>query len=665
MRKLMRRLKWVIVGLFAVAVALLVAAYAIITNYPVEDLKALIQDEVRKATGRELAIEGDLEMQVLPSPAIVMNGVRLQNAGWGATPDMLTVGRVEAEVAFWPLIDGDIEVRRLVLSEAAVSLERNGEGDANWHLAEGDSGGGPGTLPYFADVRLEKTRVTFDDRKLDLKGTLTVEELNATAADAAGPMNVALKGSFDERPLDLKMVLPAVGALLTAEPKQVEIEGQVGDAKLKLQGTVGPLETGANDFRLQVEGKDLAALAPDLPPGPFALEALVQQKGAKTVTLSDMKGSLGGASLAGNLTLTEAAVPHVEGELRLGKLTLPATAGGGATGDSLFPSTALPFALLHLADAKLTLTVEELGLGAGRSLSNLATRATLEGGKLTLDPLGFGYDGGTFTGTLLVDAAVSPPATALRLKGTGLPLGMVTQGVLQGSLDVDFDVAARGDSPKAMAASLDGRTAVSSAGGTIDSGLASLAEAPLAAILRPLTGSSSQTKFNCVVNRMAWKQGIGSNEGTALDADGFTVVGNGTVNLRNETIDFYADVWSKDAAVVGLTVPMIVRGPLAKPSVGPDPGGTALGIAKTAGLIVFPPAGLAAIIERSKAEKGNACVAAVDKVEEGGGPLGFFDDAGQAIGDTVDSIGEGAGDAIDTIGEGAEDAVEGLKGLFD
>ena len=118
------------------------------------------------------------------------------------------------------------------------------------------------------------------------------------------------------------------------------------------------------------------------------------------------------------------------------------------------------------------------------------------------------------------------------------------------------------------------------------------------------------------------------------------------------------------APPVGLTVPMIVRGPLTKPSVSPDPGGTALGIAKTAGLIVFPPAGLAAIIERSKTAEGNACVAALKKVDEGGGPLSFFADAGKAIGDTVDSIGKGAGDAIDTIGEGAEDAIEGLKGLF-
>jgi len=669
MRKLMRRLKWVVIGLFAVVVALLVAAYAIVTNYPVEDLKALIQDEVRKATGRELVIDGNLEMAVLPSPAIVMNGVRLQNASWATTPEMLDIGHVEAEVAFWPLIGGDIEVRRLVLREAEIALERNAEGVANWHVGSG--GGGTAALPHFADVRFEKTRIRFEDRKAGVEGSLDIAALTATAPDPVGPMSVALSGTLDALPLDLSLVLPAAGALLVPGAKQVDIEGEVGGAKLKLDGKLGPLETGENDFHLRIEGPDLAALRPDLPQGPFALEARVRQKGAETLVLSDLAGRLGEAKVEGSLSVAAAgAVPRVEGELKVGKLALPAGTGsaagtGAGGGASLFPSTPLPFALLHLLDAKLVLTVEELNLGAGRVLTSVATRLALEGGKLALDPLGFGYGAGNFTGSLHVDAARSTPETQLRVKGSGLSLGLASDGLLQGSLDVDLDVAARGDSPKAMAASLDGRTAISSAGGTIDSGLASLAEAPLAAILRPLTGSSSQTKFNCLINRMAWKGGIGSNEGTALDAPGFTVVGNGTVDLRQETIDFYADVWSKDAAVVGVTVPMIVRGPLTAPSVSPDPGGTALGIAKTAGLIVFPPAGLAAIIERSKATEGNACVAAIEKVDEGGGPLSFFGDAGQAISDTVDSVGQGAGDVIDTIGEGAEDAVEGLKGLFD
>ncbi|HKY93787.1 MAG TPA: AsmA family protein [Kiloniellales bacterium] len=662
MRKLMRRLKWVVVGLFAVVVALAVAAYAIVTNYPVEDLKALIQDEVKTATGRKLAIDGTVEMQVLPSPAIVMEGVRLENAPWGAAPDMVTLGHVEAEVAFWPLINGDIEVRRLLLSDASVSLERTAEGEANWHM--GERGGGSGSLPHFAAVKIERAKVTLDDRQHELAGTLTLAELGLVAPDLAGPMAVTLTGALDELPLDLELTLPAAPALVEGGVQPVEIAGRVGDATLQLAGKIGPWESGANDFRVSVQGKDLQVFAPELPAGHFQLEAQVQQRDPATVALSSLKGMLAGAAFDGSLTLSTAQpVPRLEGELHLGKLVLPAGKGGDTSG-ALFPAAPLPFEYLREANAKLVLTVDQLNSGT-RLVLDLATRIALEDGKLSLDPLGFSYGGGTFTGQLAIDASAMPPTTSLSLAGSGLPLGVATDGVLNGSLEVDVELAAVGDSPKAMAASLDGRSTISSGSGTIDSELASIASAPLAAILRPLVGGGGQSKMNCLVNRMAWQDGIGTNQGTALDAEDFTVIGNGTVDLKSETIDFYVDSRSKETALVGLAVPMVVRGPLTKPSVTPDPAGTALGLAKTAGLIVFPPAGLAAIIgDRAVSGDGNACVAAVDKVEEEGGPLSFFEEAGSAISDTVESIGEGAGDTFDAIGEGAKDAVEGLKGLF-
>ena len=660
MRDLMRRIKWVVVGLFALVVALLVAAYAIVTNYPVEDLKALIQDETRRLTGRELVIDGTVQMEVLPSPAIVMEGVRLKNADWAATPEMLSLGRVEAEVAFWPLIGGEIEVTRLVLSDAVVALERNAEGVANWELGAAGEAGGGGTLPVFSDVRLERVTLSIDDRQSGLSHSVALDEMNARTS--AGQLDLSGKGRFDALPFALSATLPDLPALGAGTALPVAVDGTLGEAALRLEGKLGPLASGANDFRLWLEAPDLAALAPGLPPGPVKLEALVQQKDAETVALPMLQGTVGGAAFDGSFDFRLGGErPRLEGKLHLAKLTIPADAQGAATG--LFPADPLPLDGLRALDADIALSVDEIAFGE-RSVTALAAALLLEAGRLRLDPLAFGYRGGSFKGAAEVDASAAP-AASLRLSGSGLALAEATDGMLSGNLAVALDLAALGDSPKAMAASLSGVSAFSSAGGMIDSDLVALASAPLATVLRPLVGSGGKARLNCLVNRMAWQDGIGTNQGSALDAEGFTVVGNGTVDLRSETIDFYLDTWSKDAALVGLAVPMTVRGPLAAPTVAPDPAGTALGIAKTAGLIVFPPAGLAAIIgDRAVSQDGNPCVAAVEKVEEGGGPLDFFEDLGSATGEVIEDLGEGAGDVIDSLGEGAEDAVEGLKGLF-
>src|SRR5690606_10050666 len=135
-----------------------------------------------------------------------------------------------------------------------------------------------------------------------------------------------------------------------------------------------------------------------------------------------------------------------------------------------------------------------------------------------------------------------------------------SSGAMTGSLAIDLDLKARGASPKAWAASLTGHSELSSGDGRIDSKLLAVASAPLFGVLGPLFGGDSEVRLNCLVNRMAWQDGIGTNQGTAIDASTFSVIGNGTINLRNETIDFYVDTWSKDTALVGLAVPLTVRG---------------------------------------------------------------------------------------------------------
>ena len=50
--------------------------------------KGLIAAEVRKATGRELAIDGDVHLAVLPAPALSADRVRLANVDGGSEPTM-------------------------------------------------------------------------------------------------------------------------------------------------------------------------------------------------------------------------------------------------------------------------------------------------------------------------------------------------------------------------------------------------------------------------------------------------------------------------------------------------------------------------------------------------------------------------------------------------
>lgn len=657
----MRKLKWILGGLFTLAVALAVAAYIVVSNYDPAELKALVQEEVRTATGRDLEIRGRLATRISLTPAVVMEDVRFANASWAATPEMATMRRLEVEVALLPLLSGDIEIKRLVMVEPSLHLERNAEGKANWDFGAG--GGSSAQLPSFGALELEQGRVELRDEASGLHRSLRIDRLEAEGA--ATPMTVTMTGSLDEAPLDLELSLGSLADLLSGRATEIKAEGQVAGNSLSLDGRAAlPGGEDGVTFTLAMEGDSLASLSAfaggPLPARPYRLSTQVEQSGG-LYRLKGMNGTLGESDVAGNLELDLSGErPRVTGglisqTLHLADLRTEVPAEGQAAAaaqpDGLFPDDALPIAPLKVLDGKLTLSVGTLELER-KTANDLQTTATLEQGQLALDPFNVTLGGAALTGRVEVKAAGATPQVALKLSGSGIDAGKLSDGMFTGTLSLALDVSGQGDSLKAVAASLNGESEVTSQGGALNSRFLAAASSGLLSAFEPLLGGDKQVQVVCSISRMQWQDGIGTSRGAAMDTDSFTVVGNGTVSLRDETLDFYLNTSAKDISLMTLAVPVRARGPLTSPEVVLDPAGTALGLARTAGLVIFPPAALAEIIGKNSQE-GNPCLAAIQQVDQGGGPAKFFEDLGGAA--------KGAGE---TIEKGVDDAIEGIKGIL-
>ena len=96
--------------------------------------KALIQAEARKATGRELAIEGDVNLSLLPSPTLSAFGVRLANVEGGSASAMVELDALQVEVALLPLLQGTLKVESVALVAPRILLEVLPDGRRNWDL---------------------------------------------------------------------------------------------------------------------------------------------------------------------------------------------------------------------------------------------------------------------------------------------------------------------------------------------------------------------------------------------------------------------------------------------------------------------------------------------------------------------------------------------------
>lgn len=118
-----------IAGIAAVLfIAMIAAAYVILSTYDYNKLKPRIAKVVEDAPGRELTLAGDINLDVGLSPTLVVEDVSFQNATWGSRPELAKLKRFEIQVALLPLILKRIIVKRIILVSPDILVETDSSG---------------------------------------------------------------------------------------------------------------------------------------------------------------------------------------------------------------------------------------------------------------------------------------------------------------------------------------------------------------------------------------------------------------------------------------------------------------------------------------------------------------------------------------------------------
>ena len=133
------RWKWIVgIGVFLV-MALMVAVYVLLASYDYNSLKPRIARMVKDATGRELNLSGEINLDFGFSPALVMTDVTFANVPWGSQPEMIKIAKLQAQVHLLPLLFRDVELQHIGLEGVEVLLETDQSGQGNWDLIAGES----------------------------------------------------------------------------------------------------------------------------------------------------------------------------------------------------------------------------------------------------------------------------------------------------------------------------------------------------------------------------------------------------------------------------------------------------------------------------------------------------------------------------------------------
>ncbi|MEQ8395385.1 AsmA family protein [Thalassobaculum sp.] len=356
----------VLIGL-AIAVVVLIGAVLVVPSFiDWNGYKPEIQNAAKKATGRDLRLEGDIGLSVLPSPALSVEKVAFANIEGGSEPEMVRLDSLRVHVALLPLLSGKVHVTSVTLVKPTIVLEKLVDGRANWEFpADGDAAaptpGGSG-----GDGAASAPAIALDSAKIE-DGTLLyrdaaggaehrIEALNVTVAAGGlqGPFEIDGTFKYQGMPMTLQA---SAGRLDTQRPNPVK--AAVSAAEGALTATVsGALDmAGGPAFKgdASIEAPDLGKAVERLTvvlgdagsSGPVGVGQRLSVKASldgspQAVNLSDLVVVLGESRLQGNVAVALADGPTVDAKLTGNRLDLdallPAAAPGSASSKPAAPA---------------------------------------------------------------------------------------------------------------------------------------------------------------------------------------------------------------------------------------------------------------------------------------------------------------------------------------
>ena len=468
-------MKKVLIALAAVVVILVVAVVVVPTLIPAETYKSKIVEAARDATGRELSLDGDISLSVLPRLELRAEQVAFANAPGAAAPQMASLEALVLELQLWPLLSGAVKVDSFVLVRPVINLEIDKDGRPNWDFgiaqgtdqtggapaptaetaqepAEATAPGGPASLPEISlgDVRLEDGLVTFRDARSGQVVEISDIRMTLSLPDLDSPVRAEGSLVWNEETLNLELETENLRGLMAGRTTPISLALQSNPVTLGYGGSLTKAATPKieGDLDLNVPSiRDLAAWtgnpldAPGEGLGPLRIKGRIDATdkvfsfSQASIALDEMTASgdlmadiggkvpyLNGRLDVDHIDLNTYLPPPEEGQAAGGQASGGQASGGGTSGGQASTDQAAagpgewsdePIALEGLKAANVDFA---LSVGAIKvqkmEIGRSALTVALKDGLLNLDLKELNLYGGAGKGTITVDGRGAVPGVA-------------------------------------------------------------------------------------------------------------------------------------------------------------------------------------------------------------------------------------------------------------
>lgn len=267
---------------------------------------------------------------------------------------------------------------------------------------------------------------------------------------------------------------------------------------------------------------------------------------------------------------------------------------------------------LNALDAKVALDIDTLLLPTQKlTIRGVHAAIDLDDGKLAIDPLRMQFAGGEIVGALQLDSGVRPYAFGLaadlrRLQLAELVAGLEPARQSGGRIGAQIRLQAQGNSVASLLGSADGTIKAGMGGGEISELVLAAASLNGGRLLQLLLGGDRPSAIRCGGVALGVKQGVGSVEAFVFDTEDVRIDADGSIDLRQETLDLRLRARPKRPGLLSVRAPVHVSGTFSRAEVGVDAGTIARAGAAVALALVNPLAALVPLIETGPGED-SAC----------------------------------------------------------
>ncbi|OEY99398.1 hypothetical protein BIY45_17055 [Stenotrophomonas sp. BIIR7] len=625
--------RWLAILVFLFAMILLVIAL-----WDWNWFKGPVERAVQAKTGREFHIGGNLDVDLGRTLTVRADGLTFANAEWSKTPRMASADRAEIDLRAWPLLRGQIRIPEIRLTRPDLLLETAPGKDqpGNWDFL-GPSDGEP---PVLQRLLVDDGRLKFLDAAGKTDILVSLDSGKPRSADSAPPLLVNGKGRWQGNPFTLDGNTESPLELTNSDhPFRIHLDGRAGATRAIASGTLtNPFALRTFDLDFALSGQDMEDLYPLIglaipSTPPYRLKGRLKRNN-NTWRYENFTGVAGDSDLGGTAQIEVGGErPFLKADLvskRLdfddlaGFIGAPPKTGAGESANAeqkaeaaalaakptVLPDTPYDLSKLRAMDADVKWKAQRIN-SPKLPLDDMDAHLKLDDGLLRLEPLNFGVAGGDIRSTIRMDARKPTISTQLKASIRKVQLGGLFPDAklaeqASGGISGEIDLAGNGNSIAAMLGSSDGKVAVGMGRGHIGNLLMELAGLDVAESLKFLFTGDKQIPLRCAWGDFGVQRGLMTSQQMAFDTTDTLVLGEGTIDLKQEKLDLLLRPRPKDISILALRSPLRIGGTFKDPSFRPD--FKALGIrgaiALTLGSIA-PPAALLATIETGPGEDSN------------------------------------------------------------